>query len=253
MPPDPAAIEAIALLQEPARRALYEWVASAGRAVSRDEAAASVGVSRALAAFHLDRLVREGLLEVEYRRLTGRSGPGAGRPAKLYRRSGREVAVSLPDRRYQISAEVFATAIERMAGSVPPEPLQLAARDVGAAVGKAARRRAGPRPGRRRLREALLVALAEGGYEPRETASGEIRFGNCPFRSLVEDHRDLVCGTNLALAQGMLTGLGDDRATARLDPQPGLCCVAIAPGRASQSNRPPLASPRRDIRPERPG
>jgi predicted ArsR family transcriptional regulator len=237
MPTDPTDIEAIALLDEPVRRALYRWVVGTGRAVSRDEAAAATDVSRALAAFHLDRLVREGLLVAEYRRLSGRTGPGAGRPAKLYRRAPREFTVSLPDRRYEIPAQLFATAIEQVVGAVPPEPVRSAARDLGQAAGAAARTRAGPRPGRRRLRLALLEELDERGYEPRETASGEIRLGNCPFHALVDDHRDLVCGMNLALADGLLAGLGDDRAQARLDPQPGQCCVAIAtvPARPSEA------------------
>ena len=233
MPNDPTDIEIVALLDEPVRRALYEWVTGAGRPVSRDEAAAGVGVSRALAAFHLDRLARAGLVEPEYRRLSGRTGPGAGRPAKLYRRGSREVAVSLPDRRYEIPARLFATAIERLSETIPPAPLQAAAREVGEGVGAAARRRAGPRPSRKRLRSALLTALTERGYEPREASAGEIRFQNCPFHALVDDHRQLVCGMNLALADGLLAGLGDDRSTARLDPQPGLCCVAITQGRGA--------------------
>lgn len=227
MPNEPRDLQAIALLDEPVRRALFEWVARAGRAVSRDEAAAGVGISRALTAFHLDRLVRQGLLEAEYRRLSGRTGPGAGRPAKLYRRGAREVTVSLPDRRYEIPAQLFATAVEQLAETIPPEPLQSAANDVGEAVGVEARRRAGPRPSRKRLRASLLSALDERGYEPFETEAGDIRFRNCPFHALVEHHRALVCGMNLALAQGMLGGLGDTRATARLDPLPGLCCVAV--------------------------
>ena len=237
---DAGDIEAVALLDEPVRRALYEWVIGAGRAVSRDEASAAVGVSRGLAAFHLDRLVGERLLEVEYRRLSGRTGPGAGRPAKLYQRGEREVSVSLPDRRYEIPAHLFATAIEQMAGGgIPPAPLESAAHDVGQAVGKAARRRAGPRPTRKRLRDALLTALDERGYEPFETESAEIRLRNCPYHALVDDHRELVCGMNLALAEGMLGGLGDHRAAARLDPQPGQCGGAIATGSApGRSQRP---------------
>ena len=221
-------IEAIALLDEPVRRALYEWVVGAGRAVGRDEAAAATDVSRALAAFHLDRLVRAGLLTAEYRRLSGRSGPGAGRPAKLYRRAPREFAVSLPDRHYEVPADLLATTVEQFAGPEAPAALRSAAFASGAAVGRAARRDAGPRPGRRRLRGALLDALDRRGYGPLETPSGEIRFGNCPFHALVGDHRDLVCGMNLALADGLLDGLGDGRLRARLDPQPGQCCVAIA-------------------------
>lgn len=225
--PELANIEAVALLDEPVRRALYEWVVAAGRAVSRDEAAAGVGVSRALTAFHLDRLVKGGLLEPEYRRLSGRSGPGAGRPAKLYRRGEREVTVSLPDRRYELAARLFASTIEKTDSEIPPPVLRAAARELGQTVGTDARRKAGPRPSRKRLRTGLVSALGERGYEPRESEGGEIRLGNCPFHALVEDHRQLVCGMNLALAEGMIEGLGSDQFNARLDSQPGYCCVAI--------------------------
>jgi predicted ArsR family transcriptional regulator len=227
MPPDPRAIEAVAILDEPVRRSLYEWVSTTGRAVSRDEAAVGVGISRALAAFHLDRLAREGLLVPEYRRLSGRTGPGAGRPAKLYRRADREVSVSLPDRRYDVAARLLAEAVEPRGDGPPPETLRASAGRDGESVGAAARRRAGPRPGRARLRQALVEALIERGYEPYEVASDEIRLRNCPFHALVEDHQQLVCGMNLALATGVLDGLGANDLEARLDPQPGGCCVAI--------------------------
>jgi predicted ArsR family transcriptional regulator len=225
---DQAAIKAVALLDEPVRRSLYDWVAGAGRTVSRDEAAAGVDISRALAAFHLDRLARAGLLVTEYRRLSGRTGPGAGRPSKLYGRGPREVAVSLPDRRYEVAAEVFAQTIEELGGQLPPEALRGPARRVGHAIGATARRAIGSRPSQRRLRGALVETLAVRGYEPRVEPSGEIRFGNCPFHALVDDHRALTCGMNLAIADGLLDGLGV-RAAARLDPQPGGCCVAIGP------------------------
>lgn len=228
MPTDPTDIEAVALLDEPVRRALYEFIIGTGRAVSRDEAATAVDVSRALAAFHLDRLAKAGLLDAEYRRLSGRTGPGAGRPAKLYRRGQREIAVSLPDRRYEIPAQLFATAIEQVENPELVEALRTAAHEVGETVGSEARRGAGPRPSRRRLRHALRETLKDRGYTPLEAVDGEIRFGNCPFHALVEAHRDLVCGMNLALADGVIDGLGDDRLHARLDPQPGHCCVAIA-------------------------
>ena len=226
MPADPRDVDAIALLAEPARKTLYDWVVAAGRPVSRDEAAAGAGVSRALAAFHLDRLVEAGLLTPEYRRLTGRTGPGAGRPAKLYARAPAELAVSLPERSYEVAASVFADALE-LAPYLPPDAVTSAARALGEDVGTEARRTAGPRPGPRRRREALLATLSERGYEPRETEDGEIRLGNCPFHALVEAHRPLVCGMNLALAEGVVAGLGDDRVQPRLDPQPGSCCVAF--------------------------
>ena len=234
MPTNPTDIQAVALLDEPARRALYDAVAGAGRPLSRDEAASAAGVTRALAAFHLDKLVAVGLLETEFRRLSGRTGPGAGRPSKLYRRGSRELGVSLPDRHYEVPAELLATAMERMTGATPPDALRSAAHDLGEGIGAAARRRSGPRPSRRRLRAALEETLDARGYEPAETPSGEIRFRNCPFHALVDDHRDLVCNMNLALADGILDGLGEERLSARLDPQPGQCCVAISTATPAQ-------------------
>jgi predicted ArsR family transcriptional regulator len=227
MPIEDRDIEAIALLDEPVRRRLYDWLIAQDASVSRDEAAAGVGISRALAAFHLDRLEDEGLLEVEYRRRSGRTGPGAGRPAKLYRRAAREIAVSLPERRYETAAAMMAGALEGLGRDASNPALGAAAHAVGLAVGGAVRRAAGTRPGKRRRRDALFGALGERGYEPREGSSGEITLGNCPYHALVEDHRDLVCGMNLAWAEGVLEGVGETDARARLDPQPERCCVVI--------------------------
>ena len=223
-------VDAIALLDEPVRRALYAWVAVQPQPVGRDQAAVGVGISRALAAFHLDRLADAGLLTTEFRRLSGKSGPGAGRPAKLYRRADREVAVSLPPRRYDIAAALMADTLDGADGDPRTQrraaALRDAARRMGQAVGAVARAAAGRRPSLTRRRAALLATLTERGYEPHVDGA-EVRLGNCPFDALVDDHRDLVCGMNLGLAEGILDGLGDDRASARIDRRPGLCCVAF--------------------------
>lgn len=228
MPTNPTDIGAIALLEEPVRKALYDAVVGAGRPLGRDESATAAGVSRALAAFHLDKLAGAGLLDVEYRRLSGRSGPGAGRPSKLYRRGSRTVEVSLPERHYEVPAALLATALEQLTGPTPPDTLRSAAHALGVDLGAAARRHGGPRPSRRRLREALEQVLEARGYEPTETPADEIRLRNCPFHALVRDHRDLVCNMNLALVDGLLDALGDDRVSARLDPREGQCCVAVS-------------------------
>ena len=112
---DPGALAdlgALAALGEPARRALYAYVAAQGRPVSRDEAAGATGMRRATAAFHLERLVEDGLLEAGFARLSGRTGPGAGRTAKLYSRAHRQIDVSLPPRRYAVAGDILATAVE---------------------------------------------------------------------------------------------------------------------------------------------
>ena len=222
-------IEGLAALSEPARRDLYFYVARRRQDVSREEAAKATGVSRSLAGFHLDRLVEEGLLETSFRRLSGRAGPGAGRPAKLYRRSSRQIEVSLPERTYELAANILATAID--AGEAPNvrKALDRTARSIGERIGGEARARAGPRPGRKRLVAGVVEALAARGYEP-EASAGEIRLRNCPFHALVAEHRDLVCGMNLALIEGVVKGLELPSAKPVLAPEPGMCCVRLKLG-----------------------
>ncbi|HWJ66491.1 MAG TPA: helix-turn-helix domain-containing protein [Nocardioides sp.] len=204
-------------LADPVRRALYRFVAEQPGAVSRDQAASGVEVPRHTAKFHLDRLVEEGLLVTEFRRLTGRTGPGAGRPAKLYRRSGREVAVSVPSRRYDLAGQVLADAVERNLAGVPmPEALAEAADGAARAVVEERPTAAG----------GLVEALAPLGYEPRET-DGEICLGNCPFDRLAADHRDLVCGVNHAFVSALARRSGrPDLAVESVPPGRG-CCVRL--------------------------
>ena len=225
-------IAGIAALEEPVRRSLYFHVVDQPGAVSRDQAARGVGISRALAAFHLDKLVDAGLLVVEYRRLTGRSGPGAGRPAKVYRRSLDQLAVSLPPRSYALVAELFAEALERSGGGTSGQ-LRTIARAFGRRLGTAAR---GPARRRAGALERAMAVLEGLGFEPARDAA-EVRLRNCPFHALAERHRSLVCGANLALMEGLLSGLGAPGLTAVLDPRPGMCCVALRPSRAKPPAR----------------
>ena len=103
-------VGALSALGDPTRRSAYDYVSAQGRPVGRDEVATALGIGRTLAAYHLDRLAKEGLLSVAYARRSGRTGPGAGRPAKLYERSEREVAVSVPPRDYGLAARLLAHA-----------------------------------------------------------------------------------------------------------------------------------------------
>ena len=218
-------LDRLAALADPVRRGLYLLVVQSPGAVSRDQAARRARISRALAAFHLDKLVEQGLLEASYRRLTRRRGPGAGRPAKLYRRSALQVDVSLPPREYELAARVFAIALASGAD------LRKTARDFGAGLGRAARTRArvGTRAARGTLLQQIGAVLQRHGYEPFRAPDGAIRLHNCPFDALARDYRPLMCGTNQALLAGVVRGLGLARCRAVLDPRPGLCCVALRP------------------------
>lgn len=196
--------------------------------MSRDQAADGVGVVRHVAKFHLDKLVDGGLLEVEFRRPPGRTGPGAGRPTKLYRRSSRQVEVSLPDRRYDLAGRLLARAVTDSARDGIPvaDALSRAARDAGHALGREARGRAGPRPSRAALTAASSEILEELGYEPRPEAGG-VSLANCPFHALAADYTELVCSMNRELLAGVLDGLGHRGMDACLEPAAGMCCVRL--------------------------
>ncbi len=231
-------IAGVASLAEPLRRALYRFVVNRGDAVSKDEAAAAMGVARSVAAFHLDRLVADGLLTTEFRRLSGRQGPGAGRPAKLYRRAAGELSVSLPARQYDLAARLLAAAVDDATRTATPvgEALTRVATERGRELGERAREAAGRRPSRRALLDAALAVLDEQGYEPRADGS-EVVLANCPFHTLVDEQRDLVCGMNHDLLAGMAAAVGDDLLTARLEPSNGNCCVRLAASRRSMKDR----------------
>jgi predicted ArsR family transcriptional regulator len=218
----------IGALADPTRRALYEYVVRRGELVGREEAATAVGVAVSTAGFHLDKLVAEGLLDTEYHRLTGRTGPGAGRPSKLYRRGSKQFDVSLPARRYDLVGDILSGAVDRAAGG---EDLSTAvdacAADEGTQLGEQAR--AG---GSGRDAEALAAVLSTQGYESRILESGErggacVELGNCPFDALARRHTALVCGLNRHFVQGVVDGLGTEGAEARLEPADGRCCVTV--------------------------
>jgi predicted ArsR family transcriptional regulator len=220
------ALDDAAVLAEPVRRKLYEYVAGAGHEVGRDEAAKGTRVDRALAAFHLDKLVDAGFLETTFRRLSGRSGPGAGRPAKLYRRSSKRLEVSVPPRRYEVLARLLARAVSA-SGPATERELGHAARDLGRRLGDEARLGAGARPDRARLMRSAERTLARHGFEPRREGPNVVRLANCPFDALAADYRELVCGMNQRLMDSFVEGLGTRGVHAEADPRPGLCCVAL--------------------------
>ncbi|MUN37669.1 helix-turn-helix transcriptional regulator [Actinomadura litoris] len=209
-------IDTIALLQDAMRRRLYEYVAAQGREVARNEAAEAVGVGRTLAAFHLDKLAEAGLLEVASRRLTGRSGPGAGRPAKVYRRAAAERGVSVPPRDYRTVAGLLAEVADA-AG------LDMEAQDAARRLGRTLRGAGGSCGDLDAVRE----VLAARGYEPvveGEGAEAVLRMRNCPFHVVAERFPPLVCGMNLAMMEGLVEG--SEGVGVRMDPRPGWCCVA---------------------------
>jgi predicted ArsR family transcriptional regulator len=215
MSPDP--LDALGALTDATRRRLYEHVAGQSKPVSRDDAASALGIGRTLAAYHLDRLADEGLLTVAFARRSGRTGPGAGRPAKLYARAERELAVSVPPRDYGLAARLLADAAAADAGGGTRRSLIAAAtrlgRELAAEVAEA-------RPG-------VEPTLRDRGYEPFTDDDGILRLRNCPFHAIAQRHPEVVCEMNRALLEGLVDGLPASGLAVAFEPGPGRCCVAI--------------------------
>ncbi len=219
----------LAGLGDPIRRALYRHVAERGVPVSRDEAAHAAGISRPLAAYHLDKLVDDGLLEPRYHRRSSRRGPGAGRPAKHYVRADRQLELSLPPRDYAALAELLAHAVEADPSGAAKAALDHAAAALGAGLGTEAASWTAPDGDPDQVLAAVRQALAARGYEPYDDRDGTIRLRNCPFDRIAAQHRQLVCGANHAMLQALTDQVDGGPATVRavLDPQPGRCCVTL--------------------------
>jgi len=231
-------LDRLGTLGDPTRRALYRLVAESAVPVGRDAAAAALGISRALAAFHLDRLVEGGLLDVEYRRLTGRTGPGAGRPAKLYRAVTDALQVSLPPRRYDRIAELLAAGIEAgeaaegaaSAAHATRSAIDDAAGRLGHRLGAEVREEISAPEDAAATRAALVRRLSGEGFRPQVEDNGTVFLSNCPFDSVARDHRPTVCRANLALVDGLLDEVGASAGlSASLEPDDHRCCVVLRP------------------------
>ncbi|GHJ54103.1 ArsR family transcriptional regulator [Nonomuraea sp. TT08I-71] len=205
---------AMAALVDRSRRALYDYVCRADHPVTREEAAEAHGMSRNLTAFHLDKLVESGLLRAHYG--TPADQPrGRGRTPKVYEAAGDGVAITVPERRYELIAEILADAVADDPHDAP-EAARRHARRRGQEIGARVRDSGGD----------LVAALAGLGFEP-ETRDDHVLLGNCPFHVLATRQTALVCGLNHAFVAGLVDGAGRDDLLPRLAPRPGACCVRL--------------------------
>jgi predicted ArsR family transcriptional regulator len=221
-------VAGVAALADPTRRELYLFVNAQPAPISRDQASDALGIARHTAKFHLDKLAEEGLLDISFKRLSERRGPGAGRPTKLYTRSSRQLSVILPERRYDLAGELLATALEDAAAqsTTPADALRAAGAGWGRRVADQARASAGPQPSSDQLLACTCQALAENGYEPQRTGDSVV-LRNCPFDALAREHTELVCGMNLAIMAAVTEQLHETALAARLEPALDRCCVVL--------------------------
>lgn len=208
-------IAAVGSLGDEKRRQLFELVAASALPVGRDDAALALGLPRSTASFHLDRLVEDGLLAVEFHKPAGKTGPGSGRPAKMYRTAAAEVGASVPDRNYDLAGELMATAIEHSATAGGPVREALLA----TSYKKGQELAAGSR--------SLEDFLAEEGYHPEPDGKGGYILANCPFHRLADGHPDVVCAMNGAFLGGAAAGCGESEDRVAGNSVPGQCCARI--------------------------
>jgi predicted ArsR family transcriptional regulator len=220
-------LDAVGALAEPHRRALYDYVVAQRTWVSREQAAAALDLGRGVTAHHLDRLEDEGLLESEHRRLNDRRGPGAGRPAKVYRRTSAEISVNLPPRAYELAARILAEAAARARSGTTPiaTAIDAAAHDEGSRIGATVALRLDARSSTGSRRACFLDELGALGFEPELRDDGVVALHNCPFHHLALAHTDLVCGLNLSFLDGLLREIDGTGLRAALEPEDGYCCV----------------------------
>jgi len=227
---------AMATLAEPTRRRVYDAVRSARAAVTRDDVASVVGIGRPLAAFHLEALARSGLLAIDYARPPGRTGPGAGRPAKRYRAVEREIALTVPERRYDLAAEILLDGICSAGRTSARHAAVEAAARKGREIAAAATLGAGAASAQSDLDTDPCDVLAELGYEPARVDDG-VRLRNCPFHGLLATDAEFVCGLNHAFLQALADGLRLDDVDVKLQPTAGECCVRFMTAGAHPGDR----------------
>ena len=222
-----AQITSLSTLDDRVRAEIFFYVARSGDYVTRDQAAKALRITRRMAAFHLDKLAEAGLVDVSFKRVSGRTGPGAGRSSKLYRRSARRLNVSIPARNYELMARLLASALKRTKGASAPHQLESEARSFGLSIGAAASTQVSRPSNRKRQLKVLVDELTRLGFEPFDDGNGTLRLRNCPYHDMAREDPDLVCSMNLNLMRGVTEGLALADVSPTREPIEGMCCVAF--------------------------
>jgi predicted ArsR family transcriptional regulator len=198
---DLKALEIHKALDDDTRFRLYRYLGLTGRPVSVRELSRRLSLHPNTLRTHLRRLEGAGLVTREVRR-----GATVGRPQTLYALA--EATDQAQDGEYRLLSEILLGTISGKRATGRAEDL---AREWGGYLAS----RVGPKPGVRvpagRNLAVLQEAMARAGFEPRFRRQGgqrvEVLLRDCPFRELVDDHRELVCSLHRGLLEGMLAAV----------------------------------------------
>jgi predicted ArsR family transcriptional regulator len=190
-------------LGDATRRGIYISVRESPEPMTASRIAELFDIHSNVARHHLDRLVADGYLRVTRRRVDGRTGPGAGRPAKHYEPTSKPVSVQFPVRRHDLLAELLLRVVERVA----PDRAADIAEEVGLEYGRELATEIGfpDDAGYDAAARAVATALMGVGFEVEAQPGGHrlvTRF--CPFGETATNHPDVVCRLDQGLVRGLL-------------------------------------------------
>ena len=189
-------------LGDATRRGIYISIRESPEAMTTAEVAELFDIHPNVARHHLHRLVDDGYLSVTERRRSGKQGPGAGRPAKHYAATAKEVQLQFPARRYDLLSELLARVVERAA----PDRAAELAEEVGREYGRELAAEVGlaKDAGFETAVNAVAKVMLGVGFDTEANTDDRVivtRF--CPFGEAAANHPEIVC----KLDQGIVTGL----------------------------------------------
>lgn len=214
-------------LGDPTRRAVYIAVREAAEPLTSTDVADLFDIHPNVARHHLDKLANDGYLEVDRRRQSGRSGPGAGRPAKCYSPSGKGIDLHFPSRRHDLLVELLVRIVERSGGSDAAR----VAEDVGREYGEELASEIGSPADA--AYETAVTAIAKAmtglGFEmSADPGAGRLLTSSCPFGGAAAQHPEVVCSLDRGIVSGLFAGMSRPCEPV-LHPDPHEACVTEVP------------------------
>lgn len=194
-------------LGDPTRRAIYVAVRESPEPMTTSRVAELFEIHPNVARHHLDKLAADDWLVVSQRRPAGKTGPGAGRPAKTYEASKREVSIHFSPRRYELLVDLLMRVLVRVA----PEDVSRIAEEVGHEYGRELANEIGAPDdtGYTEAVQAVAVAMTGLGFSMDPDVEGQrLLTSHCPFGEAATDHPDVVCSLDRGIVTGLVGALG---------------------------------------------
>jgi predicted ArsR family transcriptional regulator len=193
-----------ASLGDPTRRAIYIAVRESPEPMTTSKVAGLFDIHPNVARHHLDRLADDGYLRVSQARRSG--GPGAGRPAKTYEATSKEVSVHFAPRRFEMLTEM----LFKVLAEVAPPNLSAVAEKVGRAYGQELASEIGAPhdPGYDEAVQAVASAMTGLGFSVDPDVDGQrLLTSHCPFGETATNHPDVICSLDRGIVAGLFGAL----------------------------------------------